>query len=153
MPNTNRPQSAAEQRAYRKRVRELESEGLCTSDAQAVIDAEEMKAAQSDTKPQSAYTPRYTLEAGRSILCNGVPFATIHGTKRADGSYDPVTLDTFARDVVRHANERDALRERVRALEGALRTVQMAINEALTGFPRPITDYKDVVNAALRGQS
>ena len=42
---------------------------------------------------------------------------------------------------------------RIRALEGALRTVQMAINEALTGFPRPITDYKDVVNAALRGQS
>ena len=49
--------------------------------------------------------------------------------------------------------ERDRLAARVARLEDALLTVQMAINEALTGFPRPITDYKDVVNTALRGQS
>ena len=79
--------------------------------------------------------------------CEGVPDAMLFGA----GSIIPtITHKTICLGI---RTERDALRERVRALEGALRTVQMAINEALTGFPRPITDYKDVVNAALRGQS
>jgi len=39
---------------------------------------------------------RYTLDAGRLIVRDGVPFATLHGVR----PYDPVELDAFAREVV-----------------------------------------------------
>jgi hypothetical protein len=49
--------------------------------------------------------PVYTLEAGRSILRDGVRFASIG---RAGPDVSPTELDTFARDVVAAMNARAA---------------------------------------------
>lgn len=48
--------------------------------------------------------PRFTLAAGRCIVRDGVPFATIHGVSHGR-PYDPTELDNFAREVVAVLNE------------------------------------------------
>ena len=50
--------------------------------------------------------PAYTLAAGRCIVKDGVPFATLHGV----GQYSPTDLDAFARDVVADQDALNALR-------------------------------------------
>lgn len=42
----------------------------------------------------------YTLEAGRAIRRNGLPFVSIAGCSRESPSYAPADFDTFARAVV-----------------------------------------------------
>ena len=95
-----------------------------------------------DTSPERN-RPLIEANARRIVACVNA----FHGVDDPQGELAGLRVECGERRF-----ERDALRERVRGMEGALRTVQMAINEALTGFPRPITDYKDVVNYALRGR-
>lgn len=58
----------------------------------------------------------YTLQAGRCILRDGIPFVTIHGCcDRTTGEgFDPTAWDNFARGTVRILN----------ALEGVMETFE-----------------------------
>ena len=47
-------------------------------------------------------TPHYTLQAGRLIVRDGVPLATLHGAK---AGYDPVEVDELVVQIVKLLNE------------------------------------------------
>lgn len=57
-----KPQSPAEQDSYTARVNAYESRGMTTSDAQAAVDAEDMKAARAQPDPQPAAQGYYSEE-------------------------------------------------------------------------------------------
>lgn len=57
----------------------------------------------------------YTLEAGRCIVRDGVPIATIHGVR----NYDPCELDQLARDIIPAINSHAALVEALEAMVNA----------------------------------
>jgi hypothetical protein len=58
-------------------------------------------------------TTKYTLLAGRCIVRWGTPLATLHGV----GDYNPVELDTLARDIVRWGNLQEPMPTPATSLE------------------------------------
>ena len=59
---------------------------------------------------------KYTLHAGRCIVRDGVPLATLHGVH----PYDPCDLDVFARQIVTALNLTPAALAALRNLNDAL---------------------------------
>lgn len=67
----------------------------------------------------SQHTPTYTLDAGRTIVKDGVPLACISGL----GIYDPCEVDELARTAVRAVNAHEVL---VEALRNALSILEIS---------------------------
>ena len=60
----------------------------------------------------------YRLDAGRLIVRDGVPFATLHGVR----PYEPVELDAFAREVVATLNTAPELLATLRGIRAHVLT-------------------------------
>jgi hypothetical protein len=82
--------------------------------------------------------PTFTLEAGRSIVKNGTPLFTMHGS----GNYDPCELDALAKTIVASLNRMEtAGRLWVSKDWSELTPVQQANNMTLAAESDEILDY------------